>query len=66
MGVGPREATAVPCSISLLSDRFPRTVQPRGLGIFQLGTPIGVTLATAGAATFTEWLLRSGPPNSSA
>jgi MFS family permease len=50
----------VPCSISLLSDRFPRTVLPRGLGIFQLGTPIGVTLATAGAATFTEWLLRSG------
>lgn len=60
MGVGLGEATAVPCSISLLSDRFPRTVLPRGLGIFQLGTPIGVTLATAGAATLTEWLMRSG------
>jgi MFS family permease len=60
MGVGLGEATAVPCSISLLSDRFPRTVLPRGLGIFQLGTPIGVTLATAGAATLTEWLTRSG------
>ncbi len=60
MGVGLGEATAVPCSISLLSDRFPRTVLPRGLGIFQLGTPIGVTLATAGAATLTDWLTNSG------
>jgi len=60
MGVGLGEATAVPCSISLLSDRFPRTVLPRGLGIFQLGTPIGVTLATAGAAIFTQWLASSG------
>lgn len=60
MGVGLGEATAVPCSISLLSDRFPRTVLPRGLGIFQLGTPIGITLATAGAATLTEWLVASG------
>lgn len=60
MGVGLGEATAVPCSISLLSDRFPRTMLPRGLGIFQLGTPIGVTLATAGAATLTEWLMTSG------
>ncbi len=60
MGVGLGEATAVPCSVSLLSDRFPRTVLPRGLGIFQLGTPIGITLATAGAATLTDWLTRSG------
>jgi MFS family permease len=60
MGVGLGEATAVPCSISLLSDRFPRTVLPRGLGIFQLGTPLGVTLATAGAASLTAWLTTSG------
>ena len=60
MGVGLGEATAVPCSISLLSDRFPRTMLPRGLGIFQLGTPLGVTLATAGAATLTAWLASSG------
>ena len=55
MGVGLGEATAVPCSVSLLSDRFPRTVLPRGLGIFQLGSPLGITLATAGAATLTDW-----------
>lgn len=60
MGVGLGEATAVPCSVSLLSDRFPRTVLPRGLGIFQLGSPLGITLATAGAATLTDWLNRSG------
>lgn len=60
MGVGLGEATAVPCSVSLLSDRFPRTMLPRGLGIFQLGTPLGVTLATAGAASLTAWLASSG------
>lgn len=60
MGVGLGEATAVPCSVSLLSDRFPRTVLPRGLGIFQLGSPLGITLATAGAATLTDWLTTSG------
>lgn len=60
MGVGLGEATMAPCSLSLLSDRFPRTVLPRGLAIFQLGSPLGITLATAGGAGLTAWLTSSG------
>jgi MFS family permease len=60
MGVGLGEATAVPCSVSLLSDRFPRTILPRGLAIFQLGSPLGLTLATAGGAALATWFTTSG------
>jgi MFS family permease len=45
LGVGLGEATVAPCSVSLISDYFPRSQRPRAVSVFMSGTFIG-----AGAA----------------
>jgi MFS family permease len=45
LGVGLGEATVAPCSISLISDYFPRSKRNRALSLFMAGTFLG-----AGAA----------------
>lgn len=41
LGVGLGEATVAPCSISLISDYFPRSRRNRALSLFMAGTFIG-------------------------
>lgn len=45
LGVGLGEATVAPCSLSLISDLFPREQRPRAVGLFMAGTFLGAGIA---------------------
>lgn len=45
LGVGLGEATVAPCSISLISDYFPRARRARPIGLFMAGTFLGAGTA---------------------
>lgn len=45
LGVGLGEATVAPCSISLISDYFPRSKRNRALSLFMAGTFLGAGTA---------------------
>jgi MFS family permease len=45
MGVGLGEATVAPCSISLISDYFPRVRRARAISVFMAGTFLGAGTA---------------------
>ena len=51
MAVGFGEAGGVPPSYSIISDYFPPGRRGTALGLFNLGPPIGITLATAFGAS---------------
>ena len=41
IGVGIGEASAAPCTASLISDYFPPAVRPRAIGLWMTGAPVG-------------------------
>ena len=45
LGVGLGEATVAPCSLSLISDLFPREQRPRAVSLFMAGTFLGAGVA---------------------
>jgi MFS family permease len=45
LGVGLGEATVAPCSLSLISDLFPREQRPRAVSLFMAGTFLGAGIA---------------------
>lgn len=45
LGVGLGEATVAPCSVSLISDLFPREQRPRAVSLFMAGTFLGAGVA---------------------
>jgi len=45
LGVGLGEATVAPCSLSLISDLFPREQRPRAVSVFMTGTFLGAGIA---------------------
>lgn len=45
LGVGLGEATVAPCSVSLISDLFPREQRPRAVSLFMSGTFLGAGVA---------------------
>jgi MFS family permease len=45
LGVGLGEAAVAPCSVSLISDLFPRTTRARAISVFMAGTFIGAGTA---------------------
>jgi MFS family permease len=61
MGVGLGEATVAPCSVSLISDYFPRDKRARALSIFMAGTFIGAGTAFLFGGPFVQWI-SSLPP----
>ena len=41
MGVGIGEASAAPCTASLIADYFPPAMRPRAVGLWMTGAPVG-------------------------
>ncbi len=41
IGVGIGEASAAPCTASLISDYFPPAIRPRAIGLWMTGAPVG-------------------------
>jgi MFS family permease len=41
MGVGIGEASAAPCTASLIADYFPPAMRPRAIGLWMTGAPVG-------------------------
>lgn len=65
VGVGLGEATATPCSVSLLVESFPRRLRATALGIYLVGTSLGGGLALMiGGFVLDRWpaLCRAAPP----
>ena len=56
IGVAIGEATLSPASISLLSEKFPKHLAARAIGIFQSGIFIGTGLALLAGGTLLGWL----------
>jgi MFS family permease len=56
LGVGLGEATVAPCSISLISDYFPRSRRNRALSLFMAGTFLGAGAAFLFGGPVVHWI----------
>lgn len=56
LGVGLGEATVAPCSISLISDYFPRSKRNRALSLFMAGTFLGAGSAFLFGGPVVHWI----------
>jgi MFS family permease len=56
LGVGLGEATVAPCSISLISDYFPRAKRNRALSLFMAGTFLGAGSAFLFGGPVVHWI----------
>lgn len=56
LGVGLGEATVAPCSISLISDYFPRSQRNRALSLFMAGTFLGAGTAFLFGGPIVHWI----------
>lgn len=55
-GVAVGEASLSPAAISLLSERFPKTLAARAIAVFQSGIFVGTALAMLGGGLLLAWL----------
>lgn len=61
LGVGLGEATVAPCSISLISDYFPRERRNRALSLFMAGTFLGAGSAFLFGGPVVHWIAALPP-----
>ncbi len=61
IGVGIGEASAAPCTASLISDYFPPAIRPRAVGLWMTGAPVGAgTTYLLGGAVVA--MITASPP----
>lgn len=61
IGVGVGEASAGPCSLSLIGDYFPKDVRPRAVGLWMTGAPVGAGVTYVIGSQIVEYINQMPP-----